>query len=85
MCPCLEKKLKFDENGNGSKLVEIIFDHDCVNKVMKEFQNPRRRFFVEEALALLVDGNFMKFSYNLMRNTALNSNNDIYPAYAEGL
>ena len=82
MYECIEKKLKLQNNINDSKLIDAAFDKNSADQIAQEIQVTDTTIMSDEkALALFVVCNLTKATYNLIRETALKTNTNIYPPY----
>ncbi|CAB0031878.1 unnamed protein product, partial [Trichogramma brassicae] len=62
----------------------MALDAEYASHILKNVKKLiSRKLFVEEALALLVDANLTKASYNVIRNAALKTSHEMYPTYDE--
>lgn len=79
--------MKFASAGNKSaaKLIDIISNKENADKLLKIFNKETLMMSGEEALALLIDANLTKHTYQLLRNKALEKNHHLYPPYNQVL
>uniref|UniRef100_A0ABD2W4B0 Uncharacterized protein n=1 Tax=Trichogramma kaykai TaxID=54128 RepID=A0ABD2W4B0_9HYME len=69
---------------NIDKGLKSSLDEEHANHILKNIKKLNsRKPFVQEALALLVDANLTKASYNVIRKAALKTSHDMYPTYDE--
>ena len=80
----LKKKLKSNNNLNGSKLIDEVANPESADKLFKMLNNAEmRKITPEEALALIVEANLRVHAYELIREFAKKVGHDIYPSYSK--
>ncbi|KAL7289067.1 hypothetical protein TKK_0017020 [Trichogramma kaykai] len=74
----------YQDTQPSHKGLKSSLDEEHANHILKNIKKLNsRKPFVQEALALLVDANLTKASYNVIRKAALKTSHDMYPTYDE--
>ncbi|KAL7288541.1 hypothetical protein TKK_0017283 [Trichogramma kaykai] len=77
-----KKKLKVDNNTAGLKLIDLIFNKDTAEKLLKLFEKPdSSSMSAEEGLSYLIETHMSRDKYQLTRNVALEKGHDLFPSY----